>query len=90
MTTPRTCLRCGCTEDRACHVNGVACCWVGERLCSACARIDELAGDELGIEWAQLVLDHTRMLLACGYTPAGLVRTIEADLPAPFANEVNP
>lgn len=34
-TADWVCTGCGCTEERAC-IGG--CCWVGDRLCSTCAR----------------------------------------------------
>lgn len=30
------CRCCGCTDDRACVTNGIACHWVEPDLCSAC------------------------------------------------------
>lgn len=36
LAKPPTCRKCGCTEDRACSDNGVACHWVLPDLCSAC------------------------------------------------------
>ena len=37
MSKERGCRKCGCTETRACVTDGVACHWVEEDLCSACA-----------------------------------------------------
>lgn len=39
----RVCRQCGCTDDRACVVDGVACHWVEPNLCSACAPAPEAA-----------------------------------------------
>lgn len=36
LAKPPKCRKCGCTEDRACSDNGVACHWVLPDLCSAC------------------------------------------------------
>lgn len=35
----RRCRECGCTQSRACIVDGVPCHWVAEDLCSACAPV---------------------------------------------------
>lgn len=32
----RKCRKCGCTESRACLVEGVPCWWIEDDLCSAC------------------------------------------------------
>lgn len=42
----RACRVCGCTEFDACVINGRACHWVEEDLCSACEGIRDNA-DEL-------------------------------------------
>jgi hypothetical protein len=51
-----SCVICGCTEERACDVQGVPCCWVGPRLCSGCAPLHAVLQTEHGRQWARLVL----------------------------------
>lgn len=38
---PRSCRVCGCTDARACVVDGVPCHWSGPDLCSACLSRDD-------------------------------------------------
>ncbi|PWJ93583.1 hypothetical protein C8D77_101262 [Mesorhizobium loti] len=45
MPGPQACRECGCTQDRACVTDGVACHWVQPDLCSACA--DQPTADEV-------------------------------------------
>lgn len=53
----RRCRVCGCTDDRACVVQGVPCCWVSEDLCSACATVQELlASEDAGWPWLVCVM----------------------------------
>lgn len=53
----RRCSRCGCTDDRACVVAGVPCCWIGPELCSACATTAELLeSEESGYPWLVSVM----------------------------------
>ncbi len=45
MPGPQACRDCGCTQDRACVTDGVACHWVQPDLCSAC--VDQPTADEV-------------------------------------------
>lgn len=47
-----TCRVCGCTDDLACDVHGVACFWVEDDLCSACAPIAAVVAQPGGLAWA--------------------------------------
>mgnify|MGYP007073236201 FL=1 len=51
----RVCPECGCSDDDACQVWGVPCCWVnlpsGELVCSACAPPETLAASPAGRVW---------------------------------------
>lgn len=62
----RRCKRCGCTDDHACVVAGVPCCWIGPDLCSACATTAELLADEeAGYPWLVSVMaTHIEAVLA--------------------------
>lgn len=42
--TPQRCLRCGCTDDRACEEG---CCWVTPQLCSSCADDGDVLASEM-------------------------------------------
>lgn len=48
----RKCRVCGCTDDRACLVQDIPCCWIEADLCSACATLGQLLGSEdAGVPW---------------------------------------
>lgn len=48
LTLTRRCRECGCDDRHACIDQGLPCYWVGEDLCSACARLAMVAQEELG------------------------------------------
>lgn len=55
--TIRRCAKCGCTDTRPCTVAGVPCCWIGPKLCSACATAAQLlASEEEGLPWLVCVM----------------------------------
>ena len=53
----RTCRVCGCTDDAACTVLDVPCCWIEADLCSACATLEQLlASEDAGVPWLYSVM----------------------------------
>jgi hypothetical protein len=63
----RKCRVCGCTDDRACLVQGIPCCWIEEDLCSSCATLPQLlASEDAGVPWLSVVCGEyfARQLLA--------------------------
>ena len=70
----RTCRVCGCTDDAACTVLDVPCCWIEADLCSACATLEQLlASEEAGVPWLYSVMgEHAgRTLMQAGKSPFG-------------------
>jgi hypothetical protein len=61
----RNCRVCGCTEEHACEVLGIPCCWVEWDLCSACATVGQLlSSEDAGWPWLLAVLgEHAGQLL---------------------------
>jgi hypothetical protein len=60
----RRCRVCGCTDEQACLVEGLPCCWAEEDLCSACATPAELRRTEHGRKWLERLTQRLRKRLA--------------------------
>ena len=58
------CKVCGCTDDHACVVREVPCCWIERDLCSACAPIATLVATAEGREWVRYLVDVTEATIA--------------------------
>lgn len=73
LTSQRQCRCCGCTDNDACQVNGVACCWIDEELCSACAGIEDIVNTLAGQAWLVKLLEATKQQFDAGQLPSGHV-----------------
>lgn len=73
----RACRVCGCTDDSACTVLDVPCCWIEADLCSACATLAQLlSSEEAGVPWLYSVMgEHAGRALADGSAAFGAGKT---------------
>lgn len=69
----RVCERCGCSDHDPCSVYDTPCCWIktieDRNVCSACAGIEETAGDPDGRRWLITVANRAASGMFPPYTP---------------------
>ena len=72
----RTCSGCGCTDVRACVVDGIACHWVGPETCSACADKGEGGAITMGVPNVSVTNTVTEARITdVSLMPDGLIET---------------